>query len=160
MSADKRLATHHATLDMVFFSTGRWRVGIEAGWVRGARPASPADWAGNPARAAALLNFPAGFSSAKAPQWLSLKGFGQDHQILVEGPVELLRLALAAIHPLPPLLAARTRLRGLQALGLLPHAGPGELALLFDGAQLCRHATGLAQPASPFNGHAFDLVNA
>lgn len=149
MSADKRLATHRATLDIVFFSTGRWCVGIEAGWVRGARPASPADWIGNPARAATLLNFPTEPGPAKVPQWLGFKGPGQDPEILVEGPVELISLALAAIHPLPPFLAARTRLRGLRALARLPAARPGELALLFDGAALLALAVDRQREFSP-----------
>lgn len=53
-------------------------------------------------------------------------------EVLVDGPVELHALPASAIHALPPLFAARTRLRALRALAFDPliHAqGP---IFLFD----------------------------
>jgi hypothetical protein len=83
---------------------------------------------------AALLNLPASAQAAVLPQWLGLQRPGKpcDQEILVEGPVELLRLPVSAIHPLPALLAARTRLPGLRALVLPDQANGSGLALLLD----------------------------
>ncbi|WP_295456700.1 hypothetical protein [uncultured Thiodictyon sp.] len=47
-------------------------------------------------------------------------------RIQVQGPVTQVRLPAAAIHPLPPLLAARLRLPWVRALGLDPCSGPKE----------------------------------
>jgi hypothetical protein len=55
---------------------------------------------------------------------------------LVEGPVELLSLVFGAIHPLPPLLAARTQLRGLQALAQPFSHDDRKAILLFDARVL------------------------
>jgi len=127
-------------LDMVLFSAGGWRVGFEARGVRGARPA-PTGATTNEIEA--LLGLPA--AVARAPQVLAIKrpardgqrGDEHDRDIIVDGPVELIGLPITAIHPLPPLLAARTRLHELRALALHPATAATAVLLLFDGEAAC-----------------------
>ena len=131
-------AAEHGLLELVFFSVAGWRIGLEARLVCSARPATAADLAAHQGEVAALLNLPAKPPSAVLPQWLGLKRPGQlcDQEILVEGPVELLRLPVSAIHPLPALLAARTRLHSLRALVLPDKASGSGFALLLDAEAL------------------------
>lgn len=120
--------TAHETLEVVLFTAGGWRVGFAAGHVRGARPADAGAEIGE---IESLLGLPPGAAANRAaPQWLALKQEGRDREILVDGPVELAALPVAAIHPLPPLLAARSTLHGLRALVLGPD--DRQAALLFD----------------------------
>lgn len=120
--------TAHETLEVVLFAAAGWRVGFAASHIRGARPA------GGEARTGEIENLlglpPCAAENRAAPQWLDLKQTGAERQILVDGPVELSALPVAAIHPLPPLLAARSTLHGLRALVL--GADDRQAALLFD----------------------------
>jgi hypothetical protein len=61
-------------------------------------------------------------------QILTIRLPESDVEFSVAVPVELRKLELAAIHPLPDLVAARTRLRGLCALALEKDG----LTLMFD----------------------------
>lgn len=133
-------------LEVVFFSLAGWRLGLEARWVRGARRASSTDWAASQqGKTAALLGFPvdAGYNdhpapAPTAPQWLAIQVSltGQVREILVDGPVELVALPVAVIYPVPPLLAARTALRGLRALVSEGTPGSEKMAFLFDATAL------------------------
>lgn len=119
----------HEALALVLFSVGAWRIGIEARQVR----ASHAAPAGAPVgELAATLGFPPVFASSLGRQCLTLKRTKQDKEILVDAPVDLASLPIDAIHALPPLLAARTGLRGLRALAIWPDAGEKTFTLLFD----------------------------
>jgi len=93
------------SLDVVTFAAGGHRYGIEASRVSAQRPAAGD---GRP-----LLQI-------------------GDRLIAVTPPVELRRFEAAAIHPLPPLVAARCRLAALLALAL---DGEGAI-LLLDGDRL------------------------
>lgn len=121
----------HDGLDVVSCAVAGWRIGFEAWRVQGARSAQV-----SPTQATATatrLGLPGPTQPPRAPQWLRLHHAGQMHELLVDGPVELLRLPVAAIHPLPALLAASTRVQGLRALGFTP---TGEMLLLIDLAIL------------------------
>ncbi|MBY0453548.1 MAG: hypothetical protein K2Q11_01525 [Burkholderiaceae bacterium] len=125
--------THGSTLEVVFFSLAGWRLGLQAQQVRAARGVVPhTDCTAQLEATTALLGFPAHAHPPTAPQWLVLQRAGQEHEMLVDGPVELVALPVAAIHPLPPLLAARTQLRGLRALVLPDDPSHPNMALLFD----------------------------
>lgn len=112
-------------LEVVRFTAGGWSVGIEACQVRSSCPAQTSAVSGE---IEAQLGLPP--APAQALQRLTLKRPKNDQDILVGGPVELIHLPVAAIHPLPPLLAARTTLHGLRALVLPPAATT--VLLLFD----------------------------
>ena len=122
-------------LDLVLFSAGGWTVGIEAAQVSGAWPSTSA-MARNCATVSALIGLPS--APQHAPQegkrtgmhLLSLKHPEQD--VVVNLPVEFVSMPFQQIHPLPALLAARTRLRGLRAVVLPADASGQHVALLFD----------------------------
>lgn len=123
------------SIDVVLFSAGAWRVGVEARWVRGCRGAPPqatgheiAAWLGLEPSTAAAPTAPR--------QYLQLRHPNGDMEILVDGPVELHTLPATAIHALPPLFAARTRLRALQALAFDPQIHTQAVIFLFDGIRL------------------------
>ena len=120
-------------LPVVLFSVGGWRMGVEARLVRGLRPATEIAPETAPEGAlAAALGLAQVSGSLSGAHCLTLKRAEQDKEIRVDAPVDLLNLPIAAIYPLPPLLAARTRLRGLRALAIRPEAGEKALTLLFD----------------------------
>ncbi|OQX19267.1 MAG: hypothetical protein BWK76_05060 [Desulfobulbaceae bacterium A2] len=104
--------TAHDTLQVVLFSLGRRRLGVEARFVRSSSLA-PHDADGE---AAARLGLDATDALPRVSYSLILKRPDGDRPVLVDGPVELAEIPAAAIHPLPPLLAARCRLHGLRAL--------------------------------------------
>lgn len=119
------------SIDLVLFSAAGWRVGLEARWVRNSRGAA--------AQATGLLIEDllgmacASATAATAPrQFLQLKLPGGDIDILVGAPVELHSLPARAIHAVPPMLAARTSLRALQALALDPTLFGQDIVLLID----------------------------
>lgn len=133
------VVSDHENLDVVLFTAGGWRVGLEARHVRGSRPAPSAT---DTADVASLLGLtPTGETSA-ARQCLALKPLPQqqrnsDREIQVEAPVDLVSLPASLIHPLPPLLAARTCLPGLCALALpAEQVSVDRLILLFDATRL------------------------
>ncbi len=57
---------------------------------------------------------------------------GADLVVALERTADLVRMPHCAIHPLPPLLAARNLLTGLRALGWRPDAQDDPVVLLFD----------------------------
>jgi hypothetical protein len=59
-------------------------------------------------------------SDASPRRCLVLKAGGERLAIGVDGEVSIARLPTRSIHPVPPLLAARTALRGLKALAVDP----------------------------------------
>lgn len=117
-------------LDVVMFSAGGWHVGFEARHVRSARPAAAEASSKASGEIETLLGLPPSPGPSSSPQWLDLRQSAEDKQILVAGPVELRTLPVASIHPLPPLLAARSQLNGLRALVLQENTE--QVGLLFD----------------------------
>jgi hypothetical protein len=125
-------------LDLVLFSAGGWRVGLEARWVSASRPVD-AHAEGEVIETllgldAAALALPVG-----TRQSLELKWPGGSREVLVGAPVELVSLPTSAIHPLPALLTWRTRLRGLRAIAVPEchgHFGSADatMILLFDAS--------------------------
>ena len=148
-----------ATLDVVLFSAGGWRAGFEARRVRAARlaPAGSVD-KGIEAQLGFSPDAPGPSASASAPlrQRLRLKGADDDAkgdtEMLVDGPVDLVCLPVTAIHSLPPLLAARTRLHGLRALALVPETAARQIVLLFDTAGLRAGGTQADDCPAPDSG--------
>ncbi len=126
-------------LDVVLFSVCDWRVGFEAHRIRSSSRA-PAGTLGNSMEARLGFSPCAPKVSATPSQCLLIKSADDDAkgdtEILVDGPVDLVCLPVAAIHPLPPLLAARTRLHGLRALAINPETVARPVVLLFDTACL------------------------
>ncbi|HEX5338534.1 MAG TPA: hypothetical protein VFW53_08860 [Gallionella sp.] len=104
----------HATLDVVLFSVGELRAGFEARLVRALRPALDEARDGEVVTMQGLT-LPANTS---VHQYLQLKRTDGDKEVFVGSPVELVSLPVGAIHPLPPLLAARCKLHGLRALAM------------------------------------------
>jgi hypothetical protein len=102
-------------LDVVVFCVAGHRFGVEARWVRSSRPAG-GDAVGV-CEAEALFGFPAS-AQLTTRRVLTIKGQAEDWELAVDGPVELCSLDIAAIHPLPDLIAARTGLCLLRALAL------------------------------------------
>lgn len=145
MTAPSLVGTDCDTVEVVFFSLAGWRVGLEACWVRGAYAALSTDWdAQQGGGTAALLGFPVSYQTPTSPQWLALHSLAQPdqaaHCILVEGPVDLVLLPVAAIHPVPQLLAVSTQLHGLQALVLQGYPmAPTGVSFLFAAAVLWPH---------------------
>lgn len=118
-----------AALEIVRFASGPWRVGIEARHVRGARLAAPG------ARALDMAPPPVGALVPAAPlQCLSIALPQGLAELTVRGPVELARVPVACIHPLPAVLAARCALPGLRALAL--GEGDAQPTLLCDAQAL------------------------
>ena len=110
-------------LDVVTFGAGGHRFGVEAALVA----ARVAEGAGAVA-AEAALGLPEAAGAADGRALLRLG----EHLLAVTPPVELLRLAASSIHPLPPLVAGRTRLPALRALAF-DRAG---VILLVDAGRL------------------------
>lgn len=107
------------TLPVVVFTIGSWRVGVEARYVRAARQAG----SDQPEECISDIAWRLGIvadTAPIAPQWISLKHAedGKGKEILIDGPVEFTEIPVDVIYPLPPLLAARSQLRGLLALAL------------------------------------------
>ena len=110
-------ASPESTLDMVVFHTGNHRCAVEARQVRASRPLD--GYGGVPALESLLgLPEPEKADSPGARLMLLMRHPGGDFPLSVRAPLQMQAMAASAIHPLPPLLAARTRLRGLRALAL------------------------------------------
>jgi hypothetical protein len=108
-----------STLDMVIFHAGNHRCAVEARQVRASRPL---DGHGGVPALESLLGLPEpGPEKADSPGarlMLLMRHPGGDFPLSVRAPLQMQAMAASAIHPLPPLLAARTRIRGLRALAL------------------------------------------
>ncbi len=135
MSAAADSGAIHETLDLVLFSAGGWRVGLEARWV-GASRVAPAPATGCEMETLLGFSSPASTTSAAPRQYLQLKRLAGRQDVLVGSPVELVSLPASAVHPLPALLAARTGLRGLRAIALQGNPGDQAVVLLFDAGCL------------------------
>lgn len=122
-------------LDVVLFSVSGWRVGFEAHRIR-ASSLAPVGSLGDGIEARLGFSPGAPKVSATSSQLLLIKNADDDAkgdtEILVDGPVDLVCLPVAAIHPLPPLLIARTQLHGLRAIALEPGTVVTQIVLLFD----------------------------
>jgi len=77
-----------------------------------------------------LLGLPA--AAPGLMRLLLVAGPGGTLRIRVQEPVTRVRLPAAAIHPLPPVLAARLRLPWVRALAHRPDQGPGVLTVILD----------------------------
>ncbi len=117
-----RPAPAEILLDLVLFGARGGRFGVEARQVLACRTVEGDE---APLRVEVLLGLAEAPSSPRARQVLRVGSPSSGLEVSVEGPVEFRSLAAASVHPLPPLLAARTRLHGLRALavteaGMLP----------------------------------------
>jgi len=102
------------TLEVVTFMADGHRFAVEARLVRTQTPAK------NSAASTAaeqLLGLPgAETQNDGTRRTLVMKYPAGEFSVTVSAPVELLELKINAIHPLPPLIAARTTLTGLRGL--------------------------------------------
>ena len=122
-------------LDFVIFSVSGWRVAFEARQVRSCSIAMDGGL-GNGIEGRLGFSPAAPKAYATPRQCLRIKCADDDTkgetEILVDGPVDLVCLPVAAIYPLPPLRTARTRLHGLRALALEPETVTRQITLLFN----------------------------
>jgi hypothetical protein len=125
-----------ATLPLVLCQAGDTLIGIEAWRVAACRAISCATTGPLPPTLAACCGLPDG--PRPSQQQLQLRdvppsvGVASEWQVTISGTLELREVPLTAIHPLPPLLAARSQLRGLRALAwidqrLVPLLAPAPL---------------------------------
>lgn len=126
----------HEGPKLVLFSLGPLRCAIEARWVLasipfprdGQQPDSPEDWQQS-WRMFGLDEL--GRAAESDPdQWLALRWPGGECRLAVSGPLELCVVPPAKLHPVPILLAARCRLRGLCAIVVAPELSPHALTVL------------------------------
>ncbi|GAB1392697.1 hypothetical protein MASR1M60_08600 [Rhodocyclaceae bacterium] len=116
-------------IDLVVFRAGAYPIGFEARCVRSSQGTASA---GAPL-AETVLDLPLAAPAVGLRQCLMLRLPEGERSLLVASPLELIRMPITAIQPLPPLLAARNYLPGLRALVLLPNR---ETMLLFDVGKL------------------------
>ncbi len=105
-----------AALDVVLFRSGAALCGIEARHVGASRHR------GADGDAPATIESVLGLAPARprAPVRLMLRAAGGMREVLADGPLELLRVEVADIVPLPPLIEAMKRsatLKGLAVVG-------------------------------------------
>lgn len=115
-----------AALDLVLFSCGPVRVGVEARQVRAARGLDHGLEPGSQRDVAHLLGLNTSVQTVPK-QIVLIKGPAKDQALQVDGPIELVTLPSESIHPLPALLAARTSLRHLRGLAM---TGEGAVLLV------------------------------
>jgi len=134
-------------IDLVVFRWNALRLGVAAGQVLAleSTPDPDAPSIGD------LLGLPTGeeglpgvVTRAGPPRLLRLAHPAGMLRVRVEEPVVQVRLPACAIHPLPPLLAARLRLPGIRALAWQQGQGPGALIIILDVGDLACEA----QPAA------------
>lgn len=102
---------HDETLELILFTVGQYCFGVESLQVSGSGPL-PEDTI----PAVESLLFLNASESGNRRQCLTIKGSSQDYSISVAVPLELCKLAVEKIHPLPAAVSARCRLPGLRAL--------------------------------------------
>ncbi|MFH2122712.1 MAG: hypothetical protein ABIJ50_04425 [Pseudomonadota bacterium] len=107
----------NTTLKVVTFSAGGQRCAMEARHVRALQALLPEDIANYPL-IDSLLGLPEQNDACLPRQILTLRLPESDVDFSVAAPVQLHELDFGVIHPLPALVAARTHLRGLCALGM------------------------------------------
>lgn len=101
------------TLDVVTFRVGTVRCAVEARRISASRPLSGTEQPA-PTPLAAILKL--ADCDPTARQALHVKHPEGERPYAVTPPVQLEALPIESIHPLPPLLAARTTIPGLRAL--------------------------------------------
>lgn len=121
------LPAFSATLEVVTFFAGGQRCAMEARQVRALRPLPSEESEKYPALDS-LLGLPEQNKACPHRLVLTIRLPETDVEFSVAAPVELRKLELDAIHPLPDLLAARIQLQGLCALVLETDG----LTLIFD----------------------------
>lgn len=103
-------------LDVVSFMAGGCRFAVEASQVR---TQLSAENAATVPTAEQLLGLSAGDAKSRGSRRiLVMKRRDGEYAMSVSDPVELLKLRVDAIHPLPPLIAARSSLAGIRGLAL------------------------------------------
>lgn len=120
-------AASGGTFEVVTFFAGGQRCAMAARQVRASRPLRGDEHEGMPA-IDPLLGLPQGDKDGASRQVLTIRLPAADVELSVATPVQLRELELDVIHPLPDLIAARSRLPGLRALALEADG----LTLIFD----------------------------
>lgn len=109
--------SHHLqgsdTIELVLFTSGQHRFGVEASRVRGSGILP--DYAIPCVES--LLSLSGGNTSHRR-QCLTVKGSNHDYEISVEAPLELCAFPIETIHPLPAAVTALCKLPGLRALAM------------------------------------------
>ena len=114
MSRDGSNNKDVATLDLVVFKAGQFMFGIESSWIKssGILPDYVIP------EIESLLSLP--LAPAKSGRrCLMINSGSDDYEISVAAPVELYKLSVDAIHPLPAVIVARCKLPGLRALAMM-----------------------------------------
>ncbi len=121
-------------LDLVFFSAGGLILAVESAKVRDLREAGGSD----APMLADLLGLPDSANRAVVAQQRLLRLMRSDRTLAVrvDEPVMQDRLPASALHPLPPLMAARLTLPSVQALARWRHAAGQTLAVILDPDRL------------------------
>lgn len=121
-------AAEPGTLEVVSFMAGGYRFAVEAAQVRTQLPAARTATLPTPVPVEQFLGLSSeGTQNLSSRRILLMKHPAGDYAVTVSDPVELHRLDIATIHPLPVLIAARTTLTGLRGLALAPE---GMMALV------------------------------
>lgn len=120
-------AASSTTLQLVTFFAGGQRCAMEARHIGALRPLTDEDNEKYPA-IESLLGLPEENKACCFRQLLTIRLPESDVELSVAAPVQLRELPFDVIYPLPDLVAARARLRGLCAL-LMEADG---LTLIFD----------------------------
>ncbi len=116
---------------IVLFSMENYRVGFEASQVVALHPIT-ADRPEDPTKSIETVLGLTPTTQTTPRYALQFKPLNQTQEIILSGSMDLISLDIDAIHPLPPILAARTHLKGLRALTLpTTHTDQGVI-LLFD----------------------------
>jgi chemotaxis signal transduction protein len=115
------------TLEVVTFYVGGQRCALDARQVHALRTL-PSEDSRKYATIESLLGLPEQNNACLQRQLLTIRLPESDVEFSVAVPVQLHELDFDVIHPLPDLVAARTQLRGLCALGM----ETDEITLIFD----------------------------
>lgn len=104
---------HDETLELILFTADQYCFGVESLQVRGSGPL-PEDTIPD---VESLLSLTASEPGTRR-QCLTIKGSSQDYGLSVAVPLELYKLAVERIHPLPAAVSASCRLPGLRGLAM------------------------------------------
>jgi hypothetical protein len=107
--------TRSGGLLAILFTAGEFRFAMEATHVAGMRAPGRGPEAGDPPMVEALLGLPLP-TPGTARRWLVMRGGWGGGLLSVPDGVALTEWPATAIHPLPPLLAARLTIPGAAAL--------------------------------------------
>lgn len=121
-------------LCVVSFIAGGCRFAVEAAHVRTLLQAGQYDAATSVEQ---ILGLPCDQKQDRlSPRILLMKCQGRDVAVIVSGPVEMHSLEIGAIYPLPPLIAARSTVRGIRALAIQS----GGVTVLVDFQEWLNHS--------------------